>query len=166
MENLNDYVIDSKLNIGPLCEDDFETVRKWHIDMCLSELSESDRESLDMKTFVERIDKILIDTAGADCNKLYVASIDGKPVGFILMGTTKEFFSLNRRMFIYAIYADPRYRGLGVGRALMEKAQQMALEEGMNEVWFTVSEHNSAVGFYENLGYKTCRRTMIADISR
>ena len=69
-------------------------------------------------------------------------------------------------MFIYAIYADPRYRGLGVGRALMEKAQQMALEEGMNEVWFTVSEHNSAVGFYENLGYRTCRRTMIADISR
>jgi len=160
---LNKELVNKKIDIRPFGEDDFEIIRRWHVDMCLAELSEDEAKSLDIKSFIQRTDKILIDTAGSDTNSLYVADLDNTIVGFILIGPTKEFFSLKKRMFVYAIYCDPKYRGLGIGRMLMDKAKIVALESGMDEVWLTVTESNDAVEFYKRIGYKTCRRTMILD---
>jgi len=53
------------------------------------------------------------------------------------------------------------YRGQGIARALMEKAQSWAKERGMKVIQLAVGEsHTPAIKLYESLGYKTVMRKM------
>ncbi len=53
------------------------------------------------------------------------------------------------------------YRGMGVGRALMQHAHEWARGQGLAEVELTVWEFNEgAVAFYEQLGYTTIVRRL------
>jgi ribosomal protein S18 acetylase RimI-like enzyme len=53
------------------------------------------------------------------------------------------------------------YQGKGVGRKLMETAHEWALGEGAESVELNVYEFNqSAITFYERLGYKKLSRKM------
>jgi len=58
------------------------------------------------------------------------------------------------------------YRRLGIGQALLRRAEQWAAEQQLSEIELNVWEFNqAAVEFYEKLGYRTQRRTMWRDIS-
>jgi diamine N-acetyltransferase len=53
------------------------------------------------------------------------------------------------------------YRRAGVGRALVMRAQEWAVEQGADEIRLIVYEFNQdAIRFYERLGFATSRRTM------
>jgi len=68
-----------------------------------------------------------------------------------------------RRWCVYVdeIAMTRSYQGQGIGRRLMERADQWAVEQGVNEVWLDVWEANEgAITFYERLGYETVRRRM------
>lgn len=55
---------------------------------------------------------------------------------------------------ILAVAVDPRCQGLGVGRLLMEKAEENARARGFTEMILTVSPSNSqAIRFYQNLDW-------------
>jgi len=51
------------------------------------------------------------------------------------------------------IYVDKSYKGLGIGRLLMDKAFALAKAQGCSMVWLGVWEHNeAAIAFYRKLG--------------
>ncbi|WP_118951792.1 GNAT family N-acetyltransferase [Taibaiella helva] len=51
------------------------------------------------------------------------------------------------------IYVDKSYKGLGIGRLLMDKAFALAKTQGCSVVWLGVWEHNeAAIAFYRKLG--------------
>jgi ribosomal protein S18 acetylase RimI-like enzyme len=55
---------------------------------------------------------------------------------------------------ILAIAVDPRVRGTGVGRLLMERSEAVAVERGFPQMNLSVSPENThAVSFYEQLGW-------------
>jgi GNAT superfamily N-acetyltransferase len=55
---------------------------------------------------------------------------------------------------------------LGIGQALLRRAERWAAERGASELELTVWEFNQdAIAFYEKLGYVTERRTMWKTIS-
>jgi ribosomal protein S18 acetylase RimI-like enzyme len=67
---------------------------------------------------------------------------------------------------VEAVVVAAEDRGSGVGKVLMAAAEQWARDRGADEVWLNVWEFNdSAIGFYEALGYETVSRRMCRVLS-
>lgn len=54
---------------------------------------------------------------------------------------------------VHKIYVLPQTQGKGVGRALIDKISQIATDNNNTVVSLNVNRYNSAVGFYEKIGF-------------
>ena len=90
--------------------------------------------------------------------KMLVAVMDGKVVGSadVRMGTMHK----TAHTASFGIAVRKRYRGLGIGRAMMEHLMEWAIEHGARKLWLSVFSTNTrAVSFYESLGFREeCRK--------
>lgn len=70
-------------------------------------------------------------------------------------------FKQRRYAHISEIAVLKEYQGLGIGRLLMEIIHEWVYELGITEIELQVWERNeSAIDFYEELGYQPWRRTI------
>ncbi|QES51498.1 N-acetyltransferase [Streptomyces venezuelae] len=77
----------------------------------------------------------------------------GRLCGFAAVG----YSSWNRRLTIEDIEVAPAYRGIGIGRTLMEHAAGFARERGARHLWLEVSSVNvPAVHAYRRMGFAFC----------
>ena len=75
-----------------------------------------------------------------------IADSRDQPLGF--MGMTASY--------VDALFVDPDWHGNGIGRLLIEHAQQ-SFSDG---VTVDVNEQNTgALGFYEAMGFRVCSRS-------
>lgn len=98
--------------------------------------------------FRERIEK-LVKTASISL----VAEEDGKTVG-VLFGLTDFAYWL----FVTDLGVDREYTGRGIGRALMNKAHEIAGGEKDVAIYLVANDH--AIPFYEKLGMKLANDVM------
>ena len=98
--------------------------------------------------FRERIEK-LVKTASISL----VAEEDGKTVG-VLFGLTDFAYWL----FVTDLGVDREYTGRGIGRALMNKAHEIA--GGEKDVAIYLVANENAIPFYEKLGMKLANDVM------
>jgi GNAT superfamily N-acetyltransferase len=96
---------------------------------------------------------------------LFVSEAAGVVIGFVHVAVWESppapIFVLRRYAVVDSLFVHPRLRRTGVGRALMERAQQWAVAQGASEVELTVYDFNDiARAFYERLGYDTRSRRM------
>jgi diamine N-acetyltransferase len=96
-----------------------------------------------------------------------VAEIGGLTVGLIHL-TMRERnipFVPKHIAVINEVVVAADQRGTGIGRQLMENAQELAASRGATEIWLDVWEFNKpALGFYESLGYEPVIRWMRKEI--
>ena len=59
-----------------------------------------------------------------------------------------------RTMQLQRIYIDPIFQGEGLGRLLLNFAQQRAAEAGLDWLWLSVWQKAPAVAFYEHCGFE------------
>jgi ribosomal protein S18 acetylase RimI-like enzyme len=96
---------------------------------------------------------------------LFVAEIEGQVAGYVHV-TVREAppipILVPRRIAVVDnIVVKEAYRRSGLGRALMGRAEQWAQAKGAADVELNVYEFNeSAIAFYESLGYETFSRRM------
>jgi len=82
-----------------------------------------------------------------------ILEIDGRPAGFLLVGTR----GWTRRISAMGVVASGRGRGLG--RHLMESAIREATDQGFRRIVLEVIERNaSALNLYRHLGFRETRR--------
>jgi ribosomal protein S18 acetylase RimI-like enzyme len=99
-----------------------------------------------------------------------VAAHQGELLGFV---TVRMVQAPERPILLPRRYAEVNNlavhgpcRRLGIGQALLQRAEQWAAERQLSEIELNVWEFNqAAVAFYEKLGYVTERRTMWRVIS-
>jgi ribosomal protein S18 acetylase RimI-like enzyme len=96
---------------------------------------------------------------------LLVAECAREIVGLVLVAIRTSpddpIFRPRRYGYIDEIAVAERYRGQGIGQLLMKEAHIWASEQGASEVELHVWEANqSAIAFYERLGYTAIQRTM------
>lgn len=86
-------------------------------------------------------------------DKIFVAELDGKVVGYVHL-SAYECIYFDSLKNVLALVVDENYRKQGVGRKLMEKAEEWAKETGSNGIRL-VSGFNrtDAHQFYEHCGY-------------
>ncbi len=90
--------------------------------------------------------------------RLSVAELDGDLVGFCHGGegrraVTKAVGAGDRMAEVYALYVDPNYQGMGIGRALLGHVAQGFESDGFEAVTILTLEANRhGRRFYESLG--------------
>ena len=85
-------------------------------------------------------------------------------------GELAGFFSLTfeegSRAKLNKLYVIPELQGQGVGRALLVRAEELAVDGGASAIWLQVNKRNErARSTYERAGY-TIERAHVFDIGR
>jgi ribosomal protein S18 acetylase RimI-like enzyme len=106
----------------------------------------------------------------AQSNKmLQLALVDDLVVGLILLiesvSQDDAIYRPRRYLEVDELAVLPDYRRLGIGRRLMQAAEEIAAQRGIPAVELHVWEDNQlARAFYDRLGYRTIRRRLIRHI--
>jgi GNAT superfamily N-acetyltransferase len=88
------------------------------------------------------------------CEALILRVTDAKaPVGFALYFHNFSTFLGRRGLYLEDIFVEPAFRGRGLGRALLIRLAQIALERKCGRFEWSVLDWNvDAQGFYQSLG--------------
>ena len=85
--------------------------------------------------------------------QLFVADLDGRAVGWVHV-VLVEYVDAEAFVLIGGLVVDKAHRRLGVGRALMQRAEDWARDRGCSMVRLnSTAARTAAHRFYENLGY-------------
>lgn len=100
------------------------------------------------------------------CIEAIVADYNQTPIGFALFFTNYSTFLTKPGIFLEDLFVLPDYRGLGIGKALLTRLAQLALERDCGRLEWSVLDWNEpAIGFYQRMGatvlpdWRVCRVT-------
>jgi GNAT superfamily N-acetyltransferase len=84
-----------------------------------------------------------------------IAEVDGEPAGFALFFHNFSTFLAQPGIYLEDLFVVPEQRGHGVGRALLERLAQTAVDRGCGRLeWAVLDWNKDAIRFYEGLGAK------------
>ena len=84
-----------------------------------------------------------------------IAEEGGSPVGFALFFHNFSTFLAKPGIYLEDLFVVPEQRGHGIGRALLQRLAQIALERDCGRLeWAVLDWNRDAIGFYERLGAK------------
>lgn len=101
-----------------------------------------------------------------------IAESGGVPVGFALFFHNYSTFLAQPGIYLEDLYVRPAARGAGVGKALLARLAQLAVERGCGRLEWAVLDWNTpAIRFYESLGARaltewTVNRLAGADLEK
>lgn len=82
-----------------------------------------------------------------------LAEEGGAVVGFALFFHNFSTFLAQPGIYLEDLFVIPERRGDGIGRALLERLAQVAVERGCGRLeWAVLDWNRAAIGFYERLG--------------
>jgi GNAT superfamily N-acetyltransferase len=86
---------------------------------------------------------------------IFLAYRHGAPVGVAVCFLTFSTFAARRVLNIHDLAVEPEHRGLGVGRSLLERVEELARELGCCKLTLEVQEKNSpAIALYTQVGFE------------
>jgi GNAT superfamily N-acetyltransferase len=95
-----------------------------------------------------------------------VGEVDGAVVAFALFFTNFSTFLAKPGLYLEDLYVQPRHRGRGLGRALLEHLGALAVGRGYGRFEWSVLDWNEhAIRFYKGMGatvmpeWRICRVT-------
>ncbi len=87
--------------------------------------------------------------------EVLIADHDGAPVGFALFFHNFSTFEGRPGIYLEDLFVVPEARGVGAGKALLQRLAQLALERGCARLEWSVLDWNEpSIAFYKSLGAK------------
>ena len=145
---------------------------KSGIKQCIAELknyeSQFDPDYCTNEESVNRLFKSILKEK-EDSGEIFVAESNNNIVGFISIGIDdkNDEFIVNKipTAYISDIVVLKEYRGKGIGKALMKRAEDFTKENRLKYVKLIVfSENQNAIGLYKSLDFEDYETTMIKEI--
>lgn len=85
--------------------------------------------------------------------EVLIAEAGEEAAGFALFFHNYSTFLGKRGLYLEDLFVFPAHRGLGIGRALMSRLAQLAVERSCGRFeWWVLDWNESAIHFYESLG--------------
>src|SRR6185437_14596588 len=95
-----------------------------------------------------------------------IADYEGQPAGFALYFTSYSTWRGHHGIRLEDLYVTPALRGKGIGKALLAKLAQIAVEQGCPRLEWDVLEWNApAIAVYEAIGAKILTEWRIMRLS-
>jgi len=124
---------------------------EWHTDDAIRKMQD------------DYISEMLVETTQP--NTTFIAESNNVPLGFIHVRTHKDSISGETCGTISLLAVSPKSQGLGVGKILIEFAENWAKDLGCRLLHLEVFANNkNAKGFYQNLGFQPETVHMIKSI--
>ena len=84
-----------------------------------------------------------------------IAEVNGEPAGFALFFHNFSTFLAQPGIYLEDLFVKPEQRSHGVGRALLERLAQIAVQRDCGRLeWAVLNWNEDAIRFYERLGAK------------
>lgn len=85
--------------------------------------------------------------------EVLIAEVDDEPEGFALFYYNFSTFEGRPGLYLEDLFVRPQARGQGLGKALLVKLAELAVERRCSRLQWSVLDWNaSAIAFYEKLG--------------
>jgi GNAT superfamily N-acetyltransferase len=85
--------------------------------------------------------------------EVLVAEVDNDAAGFALFFHNYSTFLGRHGLYLEDLFVFPAHRGRGIGRALMSRLAELAIERKCGRFeWWVLDWNESAIRFYESLG--------------
>jgi GNAT superfamily N-acetyltransferase len=82
-----------------------------------------------------------------------VGELDGRPEGFALYFSNFSTWLATSGIYLEDLFVRPAVRGRGLGKALLVRLAQIAVERGCGRLeWAVLNWNEPAIGFYRSLG--------------
>lgn len=82
-----------------------------------------------------------------------IAEQDGAPAGFALFFFNYSTWKGRPGVYLEDLFVEPRFRGQGIGKALLRRVAAFALEKGCERLQWEVLDWNTpAIDFYRAMG--------------
>jgi ribosomal protein S18 acetylase RimI-like enzyme len=139
------------------------------VEACFGELQDS-LHRLEPQVLESKAAKHYFDFMFARCaethGKIFVAEVEHQVVGFIALWATVQSEELDEEPSEYAFISDlvvlPAYRGHGLGRMLLQKAEAYARHQGATTLKLEVLHKNQgAIGLYTRQGFSPYQVLMV-----
>jgi ribosomal protein S18 acetylase RimI-like enzyme len=136
--------------------------RQVEFDTTWASLDPEDRERLGPREVREALDlthELLLERPG---NRIVIAEDEeGVRIGLLWFGVNRNLITGEEEAWVYNVSVLPEYRGRGLGRRLMEHAEELARAGGFHVLGLMVSAHNDpARGLYEKLAFRASNLVM------
>lgn len=136
----------TRINIRPATRDDVPLIVQF-----IKDLAEYEREPHAAEATPAMIDEALF-AARPACECL-IGEVDGQPQGFALFFHNFSTWKGKRGVYLEDLFVRPAARGVGLGKALLARLAQIALERGCPRLEWNVLDWNEpALKFYRALG--------------
>jgi GNAT superfamily N-acetyltransferase len=124
----------------------------------LSQLCVADEALLSAALFGER--------PAAECLVAREGRENGAAAGFALFFHSFSTFRARRGIWLEDLFVYPRYRGQGIGRALLSEVGRIARNRGCARLEWAVLDWNApAIAFYEGMGAKLMPEWKLARVA-
>jgi len=138
-------------------ETNLQVVRKYTVETAWTSLSESDRKELDKEKWTKHLLELFEKLSGRETDRIFVAEDESHAfLGYIWVGEGSNMMTGLKHGYIYDVFVKKEFRGKGIGRTLLEKAQSYCREKGYSRIRLMVYVNNAnAIGLYNKMGFKT-----------
>lgn len=145
---------------------DMPLVKKMAVETSWEYLPETQKKLLNREKWnmhvIEYYDNVLKEENG----EVFIAEDERHSyVGHLIVGQTTGTISELTFGYVYDVFVEEEFRGKGVGKLLLEKAEDYCRRKGHSRIALSVSATNdSAIKLYSRIGYKTERIAMAKEI--
>ncbi len=85
--------------------------------------------------------------------EVFIACLDGEPAGFALFFHNYSTFLAMPGIYLEDLFVQPKFRGYGVGKALLVHLAKLAVERNCGRLeWSVLNWNEPAICFYKSLG--------------
>ena len=82
-----------------------------------------------------------------------ISEQDNETTGFAVWHLNYSTWLGKHGIYLEDLYVDPKFRGQGHGKALLQKLAQICIEKGYKRLqWWVLDWNESAIDFYKSIG--------------
>ena len=113
------------------------------------------RQFYKYKTNIKASTKYIKDRINQNESFIFICFYKKEPAGFVQLYETFDSLNINKKLILYDLYVDKKYRKNGIGRKLMDKAKKLAKFKKIQNIELSTAKNNKkAQSLYESLDYK------------
>lgn len=137
-------------------ETDMPLVKKLTVETGWKGIPESQRMLLDRKKWNKHMVEVFENFSKRENSEIFIAEDERhRFIGYLFVGESSDMMTGLSFGFIYDIFVEEKSRGKGIGKLLLEKAENCCRKKGYSRIALMVSTANdSAIRLYSRTGFK------------
>ena len=137
-------------------ETDLRIVRKYTVETAWATFSESERKQLDKEKWTKHILDGFERLSKRETDKIFVAEDEKHAfLGYLWVGEGRNMMTGLKHCYVYDVFVKEEFRGKGIGRILLDKAESYCREKCYSRILLMVSVSNEvAIRLYDKMGFK------------